>query len=424
MGTPTTVGRALRLINESALDDGGVEILAERLGVSARHLSRLFLKHLGATPTAVAQTRRLHFAKKLMDETTLPMGQLAIAAGFGSVRRFNAAIRNTYNRTPTQIRHIGRQARALPENHYSFSLRFRPPIDWKGMLTFLASNAIPGVEAVNDDKYQRTISLEGQHRYFETSLDKKHNALSVRDEFGNPRSLYLIIERIRLMFDLSADWEMIAQDLKADDELGWRLKAAPGLRVPGCWNGFELATHAILRQQGSAEEAMMLSDRIVKTFGRCFSGIKGLTHLFPLPKALANAALENIGLSKSKTTAIRALAHAVCRERIKFEQIVDIEDFMRQLREIPGLDASSVQYIALRALRDPDAFPSSDPDLLEALDLNTSHHLEKRAAAWRPWRAYAAIYVWHLPRKIEKVCPISTPLTVSDQRIAFGIDAT
>src|SRR5580693_9930322 len=148
-GTSNTVSRALRLIGETGLEDGGVEALAERLGVGSRHLRRLFLKHLGATPTAVAHTRRLHFAKKLIDETTLPMAQVALASGFGSVRRFNAGIRKVYHRTPTQIRRLARRRTSQPENQYLFRLRFRPPYDWKGMLAFLAPRAIPGVEEVD-----------------------------------------------------------------------------------------------------------------------------------------------------------------------------------------------------------------------------------------------------------------------------------
>ena len=164
MGTSNTVSRALRLIGESGLEDGGVEVLAARLGVGSRHLRRLFLKHLGATPTAVAYTRRMHFAKKLIDETSLPMTQIALASGFGSVRRFNAGIRKVYHRTPTQIRRIARQRQVNPENQYLFRLRFRPPYDWQGMLAFLGPRAIPGVEAVEDGRYRRSISLNGNHR--------------------------------------------------------------------------------------------------------------------------------------------------------------------------------------------------------------------------------------------------------------------
>jgi len=171
LGTSSTVSRALRLISESGLGDGGVDDLAERLGVGSRHLRRLFLRHLGATPSAVARTRRLDFAKKLIDETTLPMSHVALASGFGCVRRFNADVRKTYHRTPTQIRRLMRKKTALPENQYLFRLRFRPPYDWDGILAFLASRATPGVEMVQSGAYRRSISLSGGHGHFEVSLD-------------------------------------------------------------------------------------------------------------------------------------------------------------------------------------------------------------------------------------------------------------
>src|SRR5450755_721807 len=219
LGTSNTVSRALRLIGESGLEDGGVEVLAERLGVGSRHLRRLFLRHLGATPMAVAQTRRLHFAKKLIDETRLPMSQIALASGFGCVRRFNAGIRKVYHRTPTQIRCLARQRTLQPENHNLFRLRFRPPYDWKGMLAFLAARATPGVEAVVDGTYLRTISLNGSDGCFEVSLDERTHALVVRLQFGDPRSFFFITERIRTMFDLNADWAAIAQSLRIDPVL-------------------------------------------------------------------------------------------------------------------------------------------------------------------------------------------------------------
>src|SRR3984885_9567808 len=178
MGTRTTVARALRLISESGLEEGGIEALASRLGVGSRHLRRLFLKHLGATPKAVADTRRLHFAKKLIDETSLPMTQIALASGFGCVRRFNASVRKVYGRTPSQIRRLSRQASPKQENQYVFRLRYRPPYNWKGMLAFLAAPATPGVEVVEGGWYRRSICLNGNHGYFEISLDVANNALA------------------------------------------------------------------------------------------------------------------------------------------------------------------------------------------------------------------------------------------------------
>src|SRR5262249_51840031 len=177
LGTPSTVSRALRLIGESGLDDGGVEMLAERLGIGARHLRRLFVKHLGATPSAVAETRRLHFAKKLIDETRLPMNQIALASGFGSVRRFNAAIRATYHRTPTQIPGLSRDPGAAAENQYLFRVGFRPPYAWGAMLSFLSLHATAGVEAVGPESYRRSISNDGNDGWFDVSLDPAGDAL-------------------------------------------------------------------------------------------------------------------------------------------------------------------------------------------------------------------------------------------------------
>src|ERR1700746_1078450 len=237
LGTSNTVSRALRLIGESGLEDGGVEGLAERLGVGSRHLRRLFLRHLGATPMAVAQTRRLHFAKKLIDETSLPMGQIALASGFGCVRRFNAAIRKVYKRTPTQIRRLVRQKETPTANQYQFRLNFRPRYHWEGALSYLAARATPGVEAVENGSYRRTISWNGNHGYLEVSLDAQHDSLIARIEFGDPQLLFFIVERIRAMFDLNADWATIVRTLKADPTLARAMETDPGLRVPGSRHG-------------------------------------------------------------------------------------------------------------------------------------------------------------------------------------------
>lgn len=394
VGTPNTVSRALRLIDESGLQDGGVEALAERLGVGSRHLRRLFLRHLGATPSAVAQTRRLHFAKKLIDETSLPMHEIALASGFGSVRRFNAGIRNVYHRTPTQIRRIARQTSTQPENQYLFRLRFRPPYNWEGMLGFLAPRATPGVELVEGGCYRRSISLDGGGGYFDVSLDAARESLVVRLQFGNPRSLFFIIERIRAMFDLNADWAAIVEGLKSDRVLAPQLEADPGLRVPGCWNGFELATRAILGQQVTVKSATVLAGRIVSAFGKPVSGAGGVTHLFPPADVLAEAPLASVGLTKARAQTIRALARAVCDGHIRFEGVTDIQDFLARLCEIPGIGQWTAQYVAMRALAEPDAFPSSDLGLMRALDLSDPRELERRAESWRPWRAYAAMYLW------------------------------
>jgi AraC family transcriptional regulator of adaptative response / DNA-3-methyladenine glycosylase II len=400
LGTSATVSRALRLISESGLESGGMEDLAGRLGVGSRHLRRLFLRHLGAPPSAVAQTRRLHFAKKMIDETSLSMTNVALASGFGCVRRFNAAIRKTYQRTPTQIRRLMHQKNIQPRNQYLFHLRFRPPYHWNGMLAFLAARATPGVEAVDLQSYRRSISVNGCHGYFEVSLAAEQHALRVRSEIADPLALYPIIERIRAMFDLDADWAAIAQGLGVDPELRPRIRTAPGLRVPGCWNGFELATRAILGQQVTVKGATTLAGRITKSFGQQFSGAPGLTHLFPSPEILADATLAKLaglGLIRKRAETIHALARAVCDKKITFERIPSSETFLNQLREIPGIGDWTAQYIAMRSLGEPDAFPTGDLGLLHALNLATYRELEKRAEAWRPWRSYAALYLWTTP---------------------------
>jgi len=394
MGTSNTVSRALRLIDESGLEDGGVEALAERLGVGARHLRRLFLQHLGATPSAVARTRRLHFAKKLIDETSLPMNQVALASGFGCVRRFNAGIRDVYKRTPMQIRQLARQKTIQPQDQYIFRLRFRPPYHWPGMLGFLAARATPGVEEVESGSYRRSISLNGNPGYFEVSLDESTHTLVAGIQFGDPRALFFIVERIRAMFDLDADWSSIAATLRIDRTLFKRLDADPGLRVPGCWNGFELATRAVLGQQITVKGATALAGRMAKAFGTPFSTSGGLTQIFPTPEVLADANLTSVGLTKSRAGTIHCLARAVCDRHINFDGIVDVDAFLTRLREVPGIGDWTAQYIAMRALREPDAFPSGDLGLLRALDLRTPRELERRAEAWRPWRAYAAMYLW------------------------------
>jgi AraC family transcriptional regulator of adaptative response / DNA-3-methyladenine glycosylase II len=396
LGTSSTVSRALRLIGESGLEDGGIESLAERLGVGSRHLRRLFLRHLGATPMAVAQTRRLHFAKKLLDETTLPMSQVALASGFGCVRRFNASIRKVYHRTPTQIRRLMRESQIQPGNQYLFHLHFRPPYHWQGMLDFLAARATPGVEVVESGTYRRTISLNGRDGYFEVSLGEGRDALVVRIEFGDPHSLFFIIERIRAMFDLNADWAAIVQSLRSDPVLAARVEADPGVRVPGCWNGFELTTRAILGQQITVRGATALAGRLVSSFGKESSGARGLTHIFPSPEVLADAKLGDIGLTGARTETIRALARAVCSGKISFEGVGDSDAFLNRLCEIPGIGKWTAQYVAMRALGEPDAFPSGDLGLLRAMALRSGPELEQRAEAWRPWRAYAAVYLWKI----------------------------
>lgn len=405
LGTSSTVTRALRLIEESGLEDGGLESFAGRLGIGTRHLRRLFLQHLGATPSAVVHTRRLHFAKKLLDETNLPMHQIALASGFGCVRRFNDTIRKTYHRTPTQIRRLAKQTRPDPENEYLFRLRFRPPYEVERMLAFIAARAIPGVETVQDGRYRRSITIGKSRGWLEASFDLNDSSLLLRVGFPDPSSLFHIVERVRMMFDLNADWEAIASVLKTDPELMPRLTVAPGLRVPGCWNGFELATRAVLGQKITVKAANTIAGRLVANFGQPCELISGVTHFFPAPEMLAEADLSRLGISAVKAGAIRGLARSMASGKLSFEGIADTKDFLDGLRQISGIGPWTAQYIAMRGLGEPDAFPTGDLGLLHALSLSNMREMEQRSESWRPWRAYAAMYLWQVDhrRKERKV---------------------
>jgi AraC family transcriptional regulator, regulatory protein of adaptative response / DNA-3-methyladenine glycosylase II len=423
MGTSTTVSRALRLISESPLEHGGINALASRLGVGSRHLRRLFLQHLGAPPIKVAQTRRLHFVKKLIDETAWPMEQVALAAGFGSVRRFNAMIRQTYDRTPTQIRRLARRSKIEQENEYLFRLRFREPFDWNRMLAFLALRATSGVEVVEEGCYRRTISLHGVSGSFAASLEKTGSAIALRIRFADPRWLFLIVERVRHMFDLNANPFEISAQLGADPLFAKSVAIAPGLRVPGCWDGFELAVRAILGQQVTVKGASTLAGRLVQEFGTAVAPSRGPTHIFPLPKVLADADLSRIGLPRARAETIRALATATRDGHVSFTGVVDVPASLARFRELPGIGEWTAQYVAMRAFGDPDAFPASDLGLLRAAALRDSKTLEKRSQAWRPWRAYAAMHLWH-QASAKKLKPLKShyPKNERNEHEAHDVD--
>jgi AraC family transcriptional regulator, regulatory protein of adaptative response / DNA-3-methyladenine glycosylase II len=391
MGTSNTVSRALRLIAEGGLDERDMEAFAAQLGIGPRHLRRLFVQYLGAPPSAVAHTRRLQFAKKLIDETDLPMTQVALASGFGCVRRFNAAIQSTYHRTPTRLRQTARHQPAGTPHEYLFRLHYRPPYAWKQVLAFLAARATPGVEAVEGSTYRRTIALRGHAGSLAMTPEK--DLLVLRLQFREPRLLFAVVERVRAMFDLNADWQTIASRLRLSAPLAAGVKRCPGLRVPGCWDGFELTVRAILGQQVSVAAATTMAGRLAQRFGEPVAAPNGLTHLFPAAGVLAEADLESVGITRGRATAIRALARAVADEEISFEGVVDVPAFLERLEALPGIGPWTAQYVAMRALGEPDAFPCGD-GALQARCGGNARAIEDLSQAWRPWRAYAAMILW------------------------------
>ena len=399
-GTSTTVQRGLRLIAEGALDDGNVERLAERLGVTSRHLRRLFTRHVGASPLAVAHTQRLHFAKRLIDETALPMQEIAVAAGFGSVRRFNDTFRKTYGRTPRELRR-GRDA-VTATTALSVLLPCRQPYAWQELLDFFAGRATPGVEVVENGRYLRSVEVGGRHGVIDVS--RGDGALRLAVHGAGIEALFSIVQRARGMFDLDAAIDDITDTLRQDKILrGW-IKQHAGLRVPGAWDGFELTVRAILGQQVSVKAATTFAGRIAQRYGEKISvtvddTANAPTRLFPTPQKLQRARLESLGIIRSRAQTIRDLARAVATGELRFDAGQDLAELRAALTSIRGIGDWTADYVAMRAFKDPDAFPASDLGLLRAFDGPTKGRMRPaellaRAEAWRPWRAYAALLIW------------------------------
>lgn len=404
-GTSITIARALGLIEAGALDDGDVETLAGHLGITGRQLRRLFNQHLGATPVAVAQTRRLHLAKQLLHDTDLGMAEVAFAAGYGSVRRFNETFQTLFRQPPAMLRRA-QGAVSRPDagaEGITIRLPYQPPYDWDGVLDYLAGRTIAGVELVNDGRYARTIALDGQPGTIVVEPGPKQT-LRATIRFPRLAALPRIIGRVRRMFDLAANPELINAHLAEDPFLAPLVALRPGLRVPGTWDQVELAVRAILGQQVTVALATKQSGRIAAAFGTPLDDpharALGLTHLFPTPAQLAAADVAGLGLMPgARARAISALGAAVAADPSLFGPYRDLPSTVARLKSLPGIGEWTAHYIALRALREADAFPAADVGLMRALvpELGrrpSAAELLARAEAWRPWRAYAALHLW------------------------------
>lgn len=404
-GSANTVTRALALIVEGGLDDDGVDALAERLGVGARHLRRLFDRHVGASPVAVAQAHRILFAKRLLSESTLSMAQVALAAGFGSVRRFNDVFRHTYERTPSAFKRGRSDAHDDPLADgpaVTLKLAYSPPYDFASLLEFLALRAIPGVERVADGVYTRSFALGAARGTVSVSALAHEPALSARIRTTDVAALSRIVARLRRLFDLDADSATIDAQLARSKPLAVRVRARPGVRVPGAWDGFELAVRAVLGQQISVKAATTIAGRIVARCGRPLADDEGAPAaprmLFPTPRALAAADLTSLGLTSARSSALRALGARIADDERLLHAAETLPESLKKLTSLPGFGPWTAQYVAMRALREPDAFPTGDLGLLRALAENgvrpTPKRLGELAEAWRPFRAYAALRLW------------------------------
>ena len=385
---------AIDLMENGVLEDGGIEHLAARVGVTSRHLRRIFESEFGVSPIEYAQTQRLLLAKRLLTDTELPVTEIAGASGFSSVRRFNALFKARYRMAPGRLREA--RAGTLPAA-LKFELAYRPPYDWESMLAFLASRAIDGVERVDGDAYARTVSIE--HRGtrhvggIEVRRVARRPALSVAMSPSLARAVPAVLSRVKHAFDLACDPALVAA------ALGPLAEARPGLRVPGAFDGFELAVRAVVGQQISVRAARTILGRIARAFGDPPAESEGreALRLFPGAERVANLAPEDLtalGLTNARARTLIGLARAVTEGVVRLEPESDVEATIARLVALPGIGVWTANYIAMRALRWPDAFLPGDLVVLKALNETRPARALRRSEAWRPWRAYAVIHLW------------------------------
>jgi AraC family transcriptional regulator of adaptative response / DNA-3-methyladenine glycosylase II len=383
---------AIGLIESGYLEERSVEDLAARVGVTGRHLRRVFAAELGVSPVAYAQTQRLLLAKRLLTDTALPVTDVAFASGFSSVRRLNALFQARYRMPPSRLRERrgGGVAGAL-----AFALAFRPPYAWDAMLDYLASRAIPGIESVEGGRYRRTLAIA--HRgavhagWIEAWIAPRKPLVRLDVSASLSRVVPWVLARARHAFDLGADVGAIAQ------ALGPLAEGEPGLRIPGAFDGFELAVRAVVGQQVSVAAARTILGRIAERFGTPLpEGPEALRFAFPSAEAVAALpppALAAAGLLPARARSVVALAAAVARG-LDLSPAAPPAPTLARLADIPGIGAWTVQYVALRALGVPDAFPHTDLGLMKALGETRPSGALARAEAWRPWRGYAALHLW------------------------------
>jgi AraC family transcriptional regulator of adaptative response / DNA-3-methyladenine glycosylase II len=387
-------GRAMRLIADGVVDREGVGGLARRLAVSERHLHRTLVGALGAGPVALARARRAQAARLLAETTGLPLAQVAFAAGFSSVRQFNDTVRRVYGRTPGELRRTRRAAAAAP-GVLALRLAARPPLDAAALVAFIGARAIPGVEEGEPGAIRRTLRLPRAWGVAELRPGPDGAACTLR--LGDLRDLGSAVERCRRLLDLDADPLAVAEALGADPLLAPLVAAAPGLRVPGGVDGFEVAARAVLGQQVSVAAARTLAGRLASALGEEVPAGGGLTRLFPGPDAVADADLRALGLPRARAGALAALAAAAAAGGVDLDPGADREATERALLALPGIGPWTAAYVRMRALADPDAFLPTDLGLRRALAARGVTDAPARAERWRPWRAYALMHLWQAP---------------------------
>jgi AraC family transcriptional regulator of adaptative response / DNA-3-methyladenine glycosylase II len=397
---PELVCRAVQLVVDGMLDDNAEDVLGQRLGVSARHLRRLFEHHLGVTPDQLARSRRAHFARRLLDDTDLSFAEIAFASGFGSIRQFNRVCRDIFCASPSELRARRRSGdRLVADGGLAMRLPFTPPLEWDAMLGYFDSRAIPGVEHVSDGTYRRTVVIDGDPGVIELSRGGDDHLVLVA-HLPHWEGLIHVVERGRRIFGLDLAMEHANERLGRDADIGSMVRKSPGLRTPGTWDPFETAIRAVCGQMVSVASAGTIVRRIVERHGTDVGGLGalGLSRTFPSPATLAGGDLDGLGLTAARVGAVHALARAVEDGSIHLDRGASLEDFVDSVCSLRGLGPWSAHYLALR-VGEPDAFPASDLGLRRSLEHLLGRPVSARDAElaserWRPWRALAATHLW------------------------------
>lgn len=401
------VCRGIRLVTGGAMRDDSEAGVAGRLGLSARHLRRLFQEQVGVTPAQLARSSRAHFARRLLDDTDLPITEIAFASGFGSLRQFNRTVNEIFRATPRELRARRRLAdRLIADGGLPLRLSFAGQLDWDAMLEYLSARSIKGVEHVSTGAYRRTIRVDGDPGAIEVRPGGSDH-LVVTAHLPHWGGLMHVVHQVRRLFNLDFDLDAANAALGRDPMLTRRIAARPGLRAAGAWDPFEVGVRAIVGQQVTVAGAGTIIARLVERHGSPVPGLEqfGLTHVFPTAEDLAEADLAGTGLTGARIAAIRNFASAVADGALRLDRSRSLDDQLASMTAVPGLGPWTANYVALR-MGEADAFPSSDLGLRRSLEALTGSALTSRlvdemAQQWRPWRAHAAIHLWLTPHRSD-----------------------
>lgn len=386
LGTSAIVQRAIRQMDVHALEDLSIADLADKLNIGERWLRELFQQQLGTNPQALLLNKKLDLAKHLLDTSAISITDIAFSSGFQSLRRFNEAFKNQFQQPPSTFRKKPRAKAPL-----QLQLSYRPPYDWHGILRYLRLRAIAGVEGVDQSNYQRLFTYGDVRGWFKVTLGAK-NKLEVEFKVSANINILDFVARIKNIFDLDADPLTISETLGEDPKLAVLLEQHSGLRLPGCWDGFELAVRAIVGQQISVKAAHTILSRLVERCGelQVLDPTLSLTHYFPTPENILAADLSKIGLPNTRVNTLKALAQLVANKQLMLDGTADYHETYQKLLNIKGIGPWTAEYIAMRALKNPDGFPEKDLELQKRIK-----HLALDPQKWSPWRAYAAILLFN-----------------------------